>query len=54
MSASVGKYILRAYLPTQHAVAGTKLQMHCMNKSFPATVPSGGAVFDPENTRLRA
>lgn len=54
MGPSVGEYILRAYLPTQNAVAGTRLQVRYMNASFPVTVPRDGAMFDPENTRLKA
>ena len=54
MGPSVGKYILLAYLPTERAVAGTKLQVHYMNESFPVTVARGGAMFDPEHTRLKA
>ena len=35
---SVGKYLLLAYLPPDHAVEGTKLQVMYMNELYPVTV----------------
>ena len=51
---SVGQYLLLAYLPTEHAVAGAGLQVLYMNECFPVTVAADAAVFDPENTRMNA
>ena len=50
---SVGKYLLLAYLPIEHAVAGTRLQVLYMNERFPVTVAAGAAVFDPGNSRMK-
>ena len=54
MGPSVGQYLLLAYLPTEHAVAGAGLQVLYMNECFPVTVAADAAVFDPENTRMNA
>ena len=54
MGPSVGQYLLLGYLPIERAVAGTKLQVLYMNECFPVTVAPGAAMFDPENTRLKA
>ena len=54
---SVGKHILLAYLPPEHAVEGsTELAVEYMNERFPVTVAVVGAtpLFDPENTRIRS
>ena len=53
MGPSVGKYLLLAYLPTEHAVPGTKLQVLYMNRAYPVTV-AAVPVFDPGNTRMKA
>ena len=53
MGPSVGKYLLLAYLPTEHAVPGTKLQVLYMNRVYPVTV-AAAPVFDPGNTRMKA
>ena len=50
---SVGKYLLLAYLPIEHAVAGTRLQVLYMNERFPVTVAAGAAVFDPGNSSMK-
>ena len=50
---SVGKNLLLGYLPTEHAVPGTKLKVMYMNELFPCTVVGTGSAFDPENTRLK-
>ncbi|MBT3247462.1 MAG: FAD-dependent oxidoreductase [Actinobacteria bacterium] len=51
---SVGKHLLMAYLPTELAAPGTDLQVMYMNELFPVKVGSTGAIFDPENTRLKS
>jgi glycine cleavage system aminomethyltransferase T len=53
---SVGKHILMAYLPPEHAVAGEKLLVEYMGERYPVTVEVAGAtpLFDPENARIRA
>ncbi len=53
MGPSVGKYLLLAYLPLEHATAGTGLQVLYMNETYPVTV-AAGPVFDPENSRMKA
>ncbi|MDO8363559.1 MAG: glycine cleavage T C-terminal barrel domain-containing protein, partial [Actinomycetota bacterium] len=53
---SVGKYLLLAYLPPQHAVVGTKLQVMYMNEIYPVTVEVAGAtpLFDPADARMKS
>jgi glycine cleavage system aminomethyltransferase T len=53
---SVGKHILMAYLPPEHAVAGNELSVLYLNERYPVTVAVAGAtpLFDPENTRIRS
>jgi glycine cleavage system aminomethyltransferase T/glycine/D-amino acid oxidase-like deaminating enzyme len=53
---SVGKYILMAYLPPEHAVEGGELAVEYMNERYPVTVAVVGSrsIFDPENTRIRS
>jgi glycine cleavage system aminomethyltransferase T/glycine/D-amino acid oxidase-like deaminating enzyme len=53
---SVGKHILMAYLPPEHAVQGEDLSVEYMGERYPVTVAVVGAtpLFDPENTRIRA
>ena len=53
---SIGKHILMAYLPPEHAVAGAALSVQYMGERYPVTVAVAGAtpVFDPENTRIRS
>ena len=53
MGPSVGKYLLLAYLPLEHAAPGTRLQVLYMNEPYPVTV-AAGPVFDPGNTRMKA
>lgn len=52
---SVGKYLLLAYLPPEHAVAGTDLQVMYMNEVFPVKVAVAGStpLFDPDNDRMK-
>ena len=51
---SVGKHLLMAYLPAELAQPGTDLQVMYMNELFPVKVASTGAVFDPDDSRLRS
>jgi glycine cleavage system aminomethyltransferase T/glycine/D-amino acid oxidase-like deaminating enzyme len=53
---SVGKHLLMAYLPAEHAVEGTKLLVEYMNEQFPVTIARASAtpLFDPENSRIRS
>ena len=54
---SLGKYILMAYLPPEHAVEGsTDLAVEYMPERYPVTVDVVGStpIFDPENTRIRS
>ena len=53
---SIGKHILMAYLPPEHAVVGEKLVVEYMGERYPVTVAVAGAtpLFDPENTRIRS
>ncbi len=54
MGPSVGKYLLFAYLPPEHAAPGTRLQVLYMNETFPVTAAAATSLFDPQNTRLTA
>jgi glycine cleavage system aminomethyltransferase T len=56
MAPSVGKYVLMAYLPPEHAVEGGELAVEYMTERFPVTVAVAGSrpIFDPENTRIRS
>jgi glycine cleavage system aminomethyltransferase T len=53
---SIGKHILMAYLPPEHAQVGNELAVEYMTERYPVTVASADstAVFDPENTRVRS
>ncbi|MDP9465393.1 MAG: glycine cleavage system protein T, partial [Actinomycetota bacterium] len=53
---SVGKYLLMSYLPPEHAVEGTKLQVMYMNELYPVTVERAGAtpLFDPDDSRMKS
>ncbi|HET7467326.1 MAG TPA: FAD-dependent oxidoreductase [Candidatus Dormibacteraeota bacterium] len=53
---SVGKHILMAYLPPEHAKAGERLAVEYMGERYPVTVAVAGStpLFDPENLRVRA
>ncbi len=52
---SVGKYLLLAYLPANHATVGNRLLVYYMNEYFPVTVAIAGStpLFDPENLRMK-
>src|SRR5262249_36012733 len=53
---SIGKHILMAYLPPEHANEGEKLAVEYMGEQYPVTVDVVGStpIFDPENTRIRS
>ncbi len=52
---SVGKHLLMGYVPSDLAIVGTDLQVMYMNELFPVKVAAiEGAVFDPDDTRLRS
>lgn len=53
---SLGTYLLLAYLPPEHAVEGTKLQVMYMNELYPVTVARVGAtpLFDPTDARMKS
>ncbi len=53
---SVGKHILMAYLPPQHANEGEQLAVEYMNELYPVTVDVAGStpLFDPDNERVKA
>lgn len=52
---SLGKYLLMAYLPPEHAVEGKDLQVMYMNETFPVQVARVGStpLFDPGNSRMK-
>ncbi|GIS98793.1 MAG: hypothetical protein CM1200mP26_05060 [Acidimicrobiales bacterium] len=43
-----------SYLPRELAVPGTDLQVMYMNELYPVKVASTGAVFDPDDIRMKA
>jgi glycine cleavage system aminomethyltransferase T len=53
---SVGKYLLMAYLPPEHAREGEELAVEYMNERYPVTVAVAGStpIFDPDNSRIRS
>jgi glycine cleavage system aminomethyltransferase T/glycine/D-amino acid oxidase-like deaminating enzyme len=53
---SVGKYLLMAYLPPEHAREGEELAVEYMCERYPVTVAVAGStpIFDPENARIRS
>jgi glycine cleavage system aminomethyltransferase T len=53
---SVGKHILMAYLPPEHANQGEQLVVEYMGDRFPVTVAVAGStpLFDPANERVKA
>jgi glycine cleavage system aminomethyltransferase T/glycine/D-amino acid oxidase-like deaminating enzyme len=52
---TLGKYLLMAYLPPEHAVEGTELLVMYMNELYPVRVAVAGStpLFDPANERMR-
>ena len=53
---SVGKHVLMAYLPPEHAREGARLAVEYFGEQYPVTVAVAGStpLFDPENTRVRS
>jgi len=53
---SLGRYLLMAYLPPEHAVEGTELRVMYMNELFPVRVERVGSrpLFDPDDERMKA
>ncbi len=51
---SVDRHLLMSYLPLELCTPGTDLQVMYMNELFPVKVAGSGAVFDPDDTRLKA
>ncbi|ADD41518.1 GcvT family protein [Stackebrandtia nassauensis] len=53
---SLGRYLLMAYLPLEHAVEGTALAVEYMGNTYPVTVARVGRkpLFDPEDERMKA
>jgi len=53
---SVGKHLLMAYLPAEHAEEGNSLQVEYMGDHYPVTVEVAGSrpLFDPDNERIRS
>ena len=56
MGPAVGKYLLLAYLPLEHAVVGTDLAVMYMNELYPVKVAVVGStpLFDPSDSRMKA
>ncbi len=52
---SLGKYLLMAYLPPEHAVDGTDLRVMYMNELYPVRVARVGSqpLFDPDDARMK-
>ena len=52
---SLGKHVLLAYLPPEHAEEGNELLVQYMGERYPVTVDVKGSrpLFDPENARVR-
>ncbi|HWQ24471.1 MAG TPA: FAD-dependent oxidoreductase [Gaiellaceae bacterium] len=53
---SVGRHILLAYLPPEHAQVGAELAVEYLGERYPVTVAVAGStpLFDPENVRIRS
>jgi glycine cleavage system aminomethyltransferase T len=53
---SLGKHVLMAYLPPEHAAVGTSLLVEYLGEQYPCTVGSNttAGLFDPTNTRIMA
>ena len=53
---SVGKFLLMAYLPPEHAVVDTELAVMYMNELYPVKVAVAGStpLFDPDDKRMKS
>ena len=53
---SLGKYLLMAYLPPEHAVEGERLLVEYMAEQYPVTVARVGRtpLFDPDDERMKS
>jgi glycine cleavage system aminomethyltransferase T/glycine/D-amino acid oxidase-like deaminating enzyme len=53
---SIGRHILLAYLPPEHANVGEELLVEYLGDHYPVTVVTNDStsVFDPDNTRVRS
>src|SRR5215472_4572050 len=53
---SVGRHLLMAYLPAEHAVEGNALLVEYLGEQYPVTVARASAtpLFDPANARIRS
>jgi glycine cleavage system aminomethyltransferase T/glycine/D-amino acid oxidase-like deaminating enzyme len=53
---SLGKFLLMAYLPPEHAVEGEELAVMYMNELYPVRVAVAGStpLFDPDDKRMKA
>ncbi|HKY48891.1 MAG TPA: FAD-dependent oxidoreductase [Acidimicrobiia bacterium] len=53
---SVGKFLLMAYLPPEHAVVDTELAVMYMNEFYPVRVAVAGStpLFDPDDKRMKS
>jgi glycine cleavage system aminomethyltransferase T len=53
---SVGRHLLMAYLPPEHARVGAELAVEYFGETYPVTVAVAGStpLFDPENARMKA
>jgi glycine cleavage system aminomethyltransferase T/glycine/D-amino acid oxidase-like deaminating enzyme len=53
---SIGKHILLAYLPPEHANVGEELLVEYLGERYPVTVACNDStpVFDPDNARVKA
>jgi glycine cleavage system aminomethyltransferase T len=52
---SLGKHLLMAYLPPEHAIEETKLKVEYFGEHYPVTVAVAGStpLFDPSNERMK-
>ena len=51
---SVGRHLLMSYLPRELVVPGTDLQVMYMNELYPVKVATTAAIFDPDDSRMKA
>ena len=52
----MGRSLLLAYLPPEHAQEGTKRAVEYINELYPVTVAVAGRtpLFDPDDERMKA